>query len=170
VSVGVLAAALVALAGACSSKPSPTPKAGASATGSVAPPAGGVPSGSASALAANTHDVCGAINAKLAEGILTFGNDLGTMVGHLSGSNKAGADQAKAAAIKQLKDLAGNVRTAAKPAQDPAVREAAETTATLLERYAADPALVTGVKTAADVTPLLTKVTHAADALNNVCV
>ncbi len=165
--------ATVALTGGCTSG---SPAKGSRAAGSSssasaqASPTPGRTSASQGPYAANTRDVCGAINAAIAEGVLGFGTDLGTMVGHQDGGNASAAAQAKASAVKHLTDTATKVRTAAKPAQDPAVRAAADATADRFDQYAKDPNLLAGVKTGADVTPLLTKVTQAADPLQKVCV
>ena len=164
-------AATLALAGGCGAG-------GHAATG--ARPARNVPAPSspsawpsaprsADAVEANTHQVCGTINRAVAAGATAFGTDLGSMVGHLAGANPAAAGKAKSSALHQLTALAATVRSAAAPALDSGVRAAAENTAGSLERIAADPALLAGVRTTADVVPVLTRVTATTDPLTNVC-
>jgi hypothetical protein len=61
------------------------------------------------------------------------------------------------------------VRSAAAPALDPGVRTAAEQTAKRLESLATDPNLVSGVKDTTQVTPVIAKITGAADPLTTAC-
>ncbi|GIH19954.1 hypothetical protein [Rugosimonospora africana] len=125
---------------------------------------------SADATTANTRQVCDAINLAVAQGATTFGADLGSMTGHLAGGNRSAADDARRSALRELTSLAGKVRAVATPALNPAVRAAAETTAGNLDRAAADPGLLGGVKTAIDVAPVLSRITSTANPLMAVCV
>jgi hypothetical protein len=134
----------------------------ASATRSPAP-------SPADPTAANTRQVCDAINLAVAEGATSFGSDLGSMTGHLAGGNRSAAAAARRSALRELTSQAGRVRAAGAPALNPAVRTAAETTARNLERAAADPGLLAGVKAAIDVTPVLSRITSAATPLIGVC-
>src|SRR6266545_5014503 len=118
----------LALAGAgCSGRPVPPV---AAAHPSSAPPV----SRAASPYAANTHEVCAAVNAVVADGVTRFGTDVGTMAGHIAGGNQPEADKSRTAAL------------------------------------AADPTLLAGVKTVADVPAVNQRVTAAADPLTGVCV
>ncbi|GAA5184982.1 hypothetical protein GCM10023322_27760 [Rugosimonospora acidiphila] len=120
--------------------------------------------------AADTRTVCVAINQAVAQGATAFGADLGTMVGHLAGGNRAGADAAKRSAMSELGALSGRVRTIAAPALDPALRAAGVSTADNLDHTAADPDLLTAVKTADDLNLVLNRITSTAYPLAAVCV
>jgi hypothetical protein len=120
--------------------------------------------------AADTRHVCAEINKAIAQGSSTFGADLGLMTGHLAGGNQAAADEARKSAVRELTSLAGKVRTVAAPALNPAVRAAAGTTAGNLDQVAADPGLLTGVRTIIDVSPVLGRITSTAGPLTGVCV
>jgi hypothetical protein len=172
--LAAVALAVVALVGtACSSSTTTTPPV---ASGSAAPGAstGGSPSGGTSSSAnpngSNTRQVCDAINQAISDGETAVGTDVGSVVGHLASGNQGEADKAKVAALAHLKEMAGKVRTAGAPAVDPAVRNAAEEAAVGLEKLAADPGLLSGVKSAADVTPVIQKVNTAIGHLTTACV
>jgi hypothetical protein len=154
--VGLLLAGL-ALARATPA-PAPAP--------SSAPP----PSPTSNAYTSNTHEVCTAINQLLADGAARFGTDVGTMVGHLAGSNPADADKYRASALAGLKDLAGKVRAAGASAADPRLVTAVNTVADNLDRLAADPTLLDGVRSKADIAVANQKVTSAASPLVGICV
>lgn len=141
---------------------------GASAAALAATPAP-APS-SADPTAANTRQVCDRINLAVTQGATTFGADLGSMTGHLAGGNRGAADESRRSALHELTNLAGRVRSVAARALNPAVRAAAETTASNLDQAAADPGLLSGVKTALDVVPVLSRVTSTATPLMGVCV
>jgi hypothetical protein len=117
----------------------------------------------------NTHQVCAAINEAVAKGAAGFGTDLGAMVGHLAGNNPTAAQAARDSAMRRLAGLAATVRTAAAPALSPAVRTAAESTASNLDRIVADPGLLVSVKTLVDMSPVIGRITSSADPLTNVC-
>ncbi len=119
--------------------------------------------------AADTQRVCGAIFQTVTEGTSAVGSDLGAMVGHLSGSNETAAGASRTSALHRLSDLAAKIRTTAAPALDPGVRSAADQTATRLESLANDPDLLTGVKTTDQVSPVIAKITGAADPLTTAC-
>jgi hypothetical protein len=155
-----LAVAGQVLAG-CSGTPSAAPATAASATPR--------PSRTPNPHASNTHDVCTAINQLLADGAARFGSDVGTMVGHLAGSNPADADKFKASALAGLGDLAGKVRAAGQQATDPELVTAVNTVADNLDRLAADPTLLDGVRTKADIPAVNKKVTSAASPLTGIC-
>lgn len=150
--------------------------AGAGCGRSTAAPAAASPSHSASPsptvnpYAANTHEVCTAINQLIVEGAAKFGTDTGAMVGHLAGANQVEADKSRAAALSGLKDLAGRIRAAGQPAADPNLSKAVATVADTLERLSTDPSLLADVKVPTDVPAANQKVTAAANALTGVCV
>jgi hypothetical protein len=127
------------------------------------------PSRTPNAYASNTHAVCTVLNQLLADGAATFGTDVGTMVGHLAGSNPADADRFKAQALAGLKDLAGKVRTAGLGAADPQLVTAVHTVADNLDRLAADPTLLDGVRSKDDIVAVNQKVTSAASPLIGIC-
>jgi hypothetical protein len=72
--------------------------------------------------------------------------------------------------VGRLKTLAGKIRTAAASAEDSEVRAAALQTADQISALASDPALLTGVKSASDLAPVIEKLTRATDEMNKVCV
>ncbi len=159
-SLAVLLAALLA-AGCDSGARSPAPAPATSATAR--------PARTPNPYASNTHDVCKAINQLLADGAARFGSDVGTMVGHLAGSNPADADKSKASALAGLGDLAGKVRAAGQRAADPELATAVNAVADNLDRLAADPTLLDGVRTKADLPAVNMKVTSAASPLTGIC-
>src|SRR6266545_3224559 len=151
----------LALAGAgCSGRPVPPV---AAAHPSSAPPV----SRAASPYAANTHEVCAAVNAVVADGVTRFGTDVGTMAGHIAGGNQPEADKSRTAALSRL---TGKVRGAGRPAADPVLASAVGSVADRFAALAADPTLLAGVKTVADVPAVNQRVTAAADPLTGVCV
>jgi hypothetical protein len=155
---------LTGLAGAaaCSSTQPPSPAAVTSpsrVTASATPS----PSG-------NTAEVCRTINEAVAGDLTAFGADLGTFAGHLSGKNTDAAGKARSAALGRLTGLAGKVRTAGQQATAPRLGTAADATARNLETLAADPALLAGVHAAADVPPVIKRVTSATDPMLGACV
>jgi hypothetical protein len=164
----VLAAVLV---GGCGAKGGGTPSAAGTDTATAgAPGASATPSaGRSDPALANTRQVCDAINRALADGSAAFGNDLGTIAGHVAGGNTSQADRARADAVAQLKSMVTKIRSAAGTATDPKVRAAAGLTADEISALAADPALLK-VKSAADLAPVIEKLTRASDAMNSVCV
>lgn len=168
--VGTLAGTMLALVAGCADGTGTPVGGGAVSTPAVAAPTPtAAPSSPDPGTAADTHRVCDAINQAVAQGASAFGTDLGSMVGHLAGNNRAAAETAKQSALHRLSALAATVRSAAAPAVDPVVRAAAENTAGNLDRVAADPGLLTGVKTVMDMSPVLGRITSAADPLTNVC-
>jgi hypothetical protein len=147
------AAALLALGGlavttACAFRPHPAPAAVASS---------------------NASQVCGTIIAAVAGDLTAFGTDVGALAGHQSGRNSSAAAKARTAALGRLTTLAGKIRAAGQSASEPAVAMAASTAAANLEQLAADPSLLAGVHAAADVPPVIVRVTSAADPLVNAC-
>jgi hypothetical protein len=170
-----VALAMVALVGtACGSSRTPTTSPAASGSpGTSAGASGSAPGGASSAAkpgGTGTRQVCDAINQAVSDGETAVGTDVGSIVGHLAGGNQSEADKAKAAALAHLKEMAGKIRTAGAPAQDPAVRNAVQEAATNLEKLATDPGLLAGVKSAADVTPVIQKVNTAIGHLTTACV
>ena len=154
----------LALAGAgCGSKPVP-PAAAAPTRSSASPSRGADP------YAANTHEVCTAVNGAVRDGVARFATDLGAMVGHLAGGNQPEADKSRKSAQGRLTELAGNVRGAGAPAADPVLVTAVGNVATRFEVLAADPAFLAGVKTVGDVPAANQRVTAATDPLTGVCV
>jgi hypothetical protein len=127
------------------------------------------PSPTRNPYASNTHDVCTAVNQLIADGVARFGTDVGTMVGHLAGSNPADAGKFKASALAGLKDVAAKVRAAGLGATDPRLVTAINTVADELDRMASDPTLLDGVRTKADIPGVNQKVTSAAAALVGIC-
>jgi hypothetical protein len=169
-SLAPMVAVAVALAG-CGSTGGGTPSAGGPSSADVSAQPGPSPSTSASGLVtANTKQVCDAINQAIAEGASAFGSDLGTLAGHLAGGNKAEADKARTTALNRLKTLATKVRAAAAGAEDSEVRAAAQHTADQITALASDPALLSGVRSASDLAPVIEKLTRATDEMNKVCV
>src|SRR5437660_69401 len=162
--LAVVALGGLAIAGGACDKGPAAPAAAATASRSAAP------SPSVNPYAANTHEVCTAVNELIADGVARFGTDVGAMVGHQAGGNQAEADKSKASALAGLKDLAGKIRSAGQPAADPAVSTAVGTVADNLGQLAADPTLLDGVKSAVDVPTVDRKVTAAAAGLTSVCV
>ncbi|HEY2673218.1 MAG TPA: hypothetical protein VGJ07_23010 [Rugosimonospora sp.] len=170
----LVAGAVSALVAGCDTG-TPRSAAGTAPSGAVAPaaPLTTAPapiSPSPDPTAADTRHVCAEINEAVAQGASTFGADLGLMTGHLAGGNQAAADAARKSAVRELTTLAGKVRTVAAPALNPAVRAAADTTASNLDQVAADPGLLTGVRTIIDVSPVLGRITSTAGPLTGVCV
>jgi hypothetical protein len=170
---GVAAVALIIAAGcgggtgrstaAPAGTPAPSTPA-ASATASAGPSAA-----SADPTAADTRRVCGSIFQTVTEGTSEVGSDLGAMVGHLSGANPPAAGASRDSALHRLSDLAAHVRSTAAPALDAGVRTAADQTASRLESLAADPNLLAGVQSTDQVTPVIAKITGAADPLTTAC-
>jgi hypothetical protein len=162
--LAVVALGGLALAGAgCDNAPA-APAAAATASRSASP------SPTVDQYAANTREVCAAVNQLIVDGAARFGSDVGAMVGHLAGGNQAEAGKSRAAALAGLKDLAGRIRSAGQPGADPRVVTAVGTVADNLERLAADPTLLDGVRSAADVPAVDQKITAAATGLTSVCV
>jgi hypothetical protein len=120
--------------------------------------------------AANTHQVCTAVNALVADGVTRFGTDVGAMAGHLSGGNKPEADRSRGAALGRLTELSGRVRDAGQPAADPDLVRAVGAVADRFAALATDPTLLAGVKTVADVPAVNARVAGAAEPLAGVCV
>jgi hypothetical protein len=120
--------------------------------------------------AANTHEVCTAVNALVADGVTRFGTDVGTMAGHLTGGNKTEADKSRSAALGRLTELSGRVRDAGQPAADPLLVHAVGTVADQFAALATDPTLLAGVKTVADVPAVNARVAGAAEPLAGVCI
>jgi hypothetical protein len=145
------------------------PAAAASGSAAASGPAGPADTPSADATTADTHQVCGAIFQTVSAGASAVGTDLGAMVGHLSGANDSAAGASRDSALRKLGDLATQVRTAGAPALDPVVRTAAGETADRLQALAADPGLLTGVKEADQLDPVLSKITTATDPLTTAC-
>jgi hypothetical protein len=171
-SLAPLAATVVALAG-CGSAGGSSPSAAGTAiddSPSVSAPASPSAALASHAATGNAKQVCAAINQAIAQGASTFGTDLGNIVGHLAGGNKTEADKAKTAALGHLKDTATKIRATGATADDPALRTAAQNTADAISALATDPALLGGVKSAADLKPLIEKMTRATDGMNSVCV
>ncbi len=152
---------LVALA-ACSTTPHAVAATGPTASAVASAVATPSPAGSASA-------VCQQINAVVATDLTAFGTDVGTLAGHVSSKNTAAADKAKASALGRLTTLAGKIRSTGQAAPTVKVTSAAQATAGNLEQLAADPALLANVKAAADVPPVIQRVTSATDPLINAC-
>ncbi|MBO0869323.1 MAG: hypothetical protein J2P15_12230 [Micromonosporaceae bacterium] len=151
------AMAVVILAG-CSDSGIPT---------SAAPPAS--PASPARSMSENSRSVCTAVDKAMADGAAAFGNDLGNLVGKLANNNADGAQQLRADAMAQLKTMVTNLKTAAQPAIDPALVAAAKQVARNVEALANDPKLLAGVRTANDLSPVLQRLTRAADPLTGVC-
>ncbi|MEN3304918.1 MAG: hypothetical protein V7603_1120 [Micromonosporaceae bacterium] len=167
-SLAPMAAMVVGLAG-CAANGGGTPSAGGTSPAGAAVPAS--PSTRASVpVTADTRQVCDTINRAIAEGAAAFGGDLGTLAGHLTGGNKAAADKARTSAQGRLRTLATKIRTAAGPADDSEVRAAARHTADQITTLATDPALLSGVRSASDLAPVIEKLTRATDEMNKVCV
>jgi hypothetical protein len=117
----------------------------------------------------NTTEVCQQINAAVASDLPAFGTDLGTFAGHLSGKNTDGANKAKAAALGRLTGLAGKIREAGRQATVAKLSAAADRTAGSLDALAADPGLLSGVHAAADVPPVINRVTTATAPMAGAC-
>lgn len=153
---------LTAMAGCAAGAP-PSARSASVAPSVPAPTTAPSPSG-------NTGEVCQKINATVAGDLSAFGVDVGNYAGHQTGKNTDAAKKSKASALGRLTSLAGKVRAAGQLASVPALGAAANTTAGNLERLAADPALLAGVHAAADIPPVIQKVTAATDPLINACV
>ena len=166
-SVG-LAAVLIFAAGCGTASREAADPAPSAAVAAVSPAPSGTPA-SPDATAADTRQVCGALFQQVTEGTSAVGSDLGAMVGHLSGANPSAAGTSKDSALHKLSDLASHVRAAAAPALDPGVRSAADQTASRLESLAADPSLLAGVQSTDQVSPVIAKITGAADPLTTAC-
>jgi hypothetical protein len=152
----------LALAGTgCGSRTVPPPAARSSPVRASHPP---------DPYAANTHEVCTAVNALVADGVTRFGTDVGAMAGHLSGGNRTEADRSRSAALGRLTELSGRVRDAGKPAADPLLAHAVGTVADGFAALAADPTLLAGVQTVADVPAVNARVAGAAEPLAGVCI
>jgi hypothetical protein len=134
-----------------------------------ATPSAGASAASADPTAGDTQRVCGAIFQTVTEGTSAVGADLGAMVGHLSGANQSAAGASRDSALHRLSELASHVRSTAAPALDAGVRSAADQTASRLESLAADPNLLAGVQGTDQVTPVIAKITGAADPLTTAC-
>jgi hypothetical protein len=158
---GVAAAAL-AIGTGCGNVAG-APPAGAAATTPAAAPS------SLDPTAADTKRVCAAIFQNITGGYSGIASDLGSMVGHLSENNKSAADASLDSARHKLTSLAAQVRTAAAPALDPGVRNAANQTASAWEAIAADPSLLPSVKTNDQLSPTIAKITGSAQPLTTAC-
>jgi hypothetical protein len=164
-----LTAAAVALAG-CETSSGGTPSAaGTGPAGEASVTASPAPSASASGAIANTRQVCDAINKAVAEGASAFGTDLGTLAGHVAGGNKTAVTKARTDAIAHLKTLASKIRTAGGSAVNPGLKAAARDAADQMAALAGDPNLLSGVKSATDLPPVIEKLTRATDGLNKAC-
>lgn len=169
IALPLAAGALAAVAAGCGSTASRPSTAGTTAPSAPASATSPVSVASADPTAADTRRVCGAIFQTVTEGTSAVGSDLGAMVGHLSGANQSAASASRDSALHRLSDLAAHVRSAAAPALDPGVRAAADQTASRLESLAADPNLLAGVQSTDQVSPVVTKITDAADPLTTAC-
>lgn len=161
--LAVVALGTLALAG-CGSKPVPP----AAAAPSTTPPA--TPTRGPDPYAANTHEVCSAVNGAVHDGTARFATDLGAMVGHLAGGNQPEADKSRKSAQHRLTELAGTVRGAGAPAADPVVVSAVGGVASRFDALAADPAFLAGVKTVDDVPAANRRVAAATEPLAGLCV
>ena len=142
--------------------------AGAPPAGAAATTPAAVPS-SLDPTAADTKKVCAAIFQNITGGYSGIASDLGSMVGHLSESNKPAADASLDSARHKLTTLAAQVRAAAAPALDPGVRTAANQVASQWEAIAADPSTLPSVKTNDQLSPVIAKITGSADPLTAAC-
>lgn len=161
-----LAAVLIFAAGCGSANQQSTT---APAPSALATPVRSATPASPDPTAADTKRVCGALFQQVTEGTSAVGSDLGAMVGHVSGANQSAAAASRDSALHKLTDLASRVRAAAAPALDPGLRGAADQTAGRLEALAADPNLLAGVQSPDQVTPVIAKITGAADPLTTAC-
>jgi hypothetical protein len=168
VSLAPMAAAVFAVA-ACDSAGGGAASPGGSGTAEVSAPASPTVRPSL-VVSENTKQVCDAINQAVAEGASAFGGDLGAFAGHLAGGNKTEAEKSRASAVGRLKTLAGKIRTAAASAEDSEVQAAAQHTADQISALASDPTLLSNVKKATDLAPVIEKLTRATDEMNKVCV
>jgi hypothetical protein len=142
--------------------------AGAPPAGAAATTPGAAPS-SLDPTAADKQQVCKAIFQNITGGYSGIASDLGSMVGHLSQSNKTAADASLDSARHKLTNLAAQVRNIAAPALDPGVRNAANQTASQWEALAADPNVLPAVKTNDQLSPVIAKITGSADPLTTAC-
>jgi hypothetical protein len=169
---GVAAVALILAAGCGDTGRSTAAPAGTpapSTPAASAAPSAGASAASADPTAADTRRVCGAIFQTVTEGTSAVGSDLGAMVGHLSGANQSAAGASRDSALHRLSDLAAHIRSTAGPALDAGVRTAADQTASRLDSLVTDPNLLAGVQSTDQVTPVIAKITGAADPLTTAC-
>jgi hypothetical protein len=163
VSLAAAAAIPVAVAGCGSAG-------GGAAAGAPAAPSTTAPSaGFSPPVTENTRQVCDKINRAVADGAAAFGRDLGTLAGHLAGGNTADATAARKSALARLTALATTIRAAAGTAEDTEVRASARRTADQIDALAADPALLSGLKSTKDLAPVIEKLSRATDEMNKVC-
>jgi hypothetical protein len=132
----------------------------------------GIPNAAASparSMSENSRTVCAAVDKAISDGAAAFGNDLGNLVGYLANSDTAKAEQARTDALLQLTVLVGNVKTASQPAVDPALVTATGQVAQNVGALASDRQLLMNIRTSNDLTPILNRLTRAADPLIGVC-
>jgi hypothetical protein len=167
----VVGAALIFAAGCggAADRPVAAPFAGSASPAASGPSAVPASPASPDPIAVDTQRVCGAIFQTVTEGTSAVGSDLGAMVGHLSAANQSAAGTSRTSALHRLSDLASRVRSTAAPALDPGVRGAAEQTAARMDSLASDPDLLAGVQTTTQVSPVIAKITGAADPLTTAC-
>lgn len=87
---------------------------------------------------ADTKKVCGEIDQTLDSQMQAFGQELGKMIAYREAKNTEQAQKAKAAAQKELTEIATDIRQSTGAAQDPELTDAGEESAKNVEATAAD--------------------------------
>jgi hypothetical protein len=111
--------------------------------------------------------VCGAVRTKIANHMTALGSAMGTMIGSANGA--APTAEAAAPVSAEVRSLAADVAKAAAPANDAAIRMAAQNAASSIRALAMDPAFVPSIRTLADVATAIGKIGTAVQPLADAC-
>jgi hypothetical protein len=99
---------------------------------------------------ANTRKVCAALNKIFDADVAEFGTAVGKMIAYKEAKQTAEAEQARAAAGKELKEVGAKVRKETAAAEDPELKEAGAISATKFSKSSTDKALFDKIKTTKD--------------------
>jgi len=99
---------------------------------------------------ANTRKVCAALNKIFDADVAEFGTAVGKMIAYKEAKQTAEAEQARAAASKELKEVGAKVRKETAAAEDPELKEAGAISATKFSKSSTDKALFDKIKTTKD--------------------
>jgi len=99
---------------------------------------------------ANTRKVCAALNKIFDADVAEFGTAVGKMIAYKEAKQTAEAEQARAAASKELKEVGAKVRKETAAAEDPDLKQAGAISATKFSKSSTDKALFDKIKTTKD--------------------
>ena len=99
---------------------------------------------------ANTRKVCAALNKIFDADVAEFGTAMGKMIAYKEAKQTTEAEQARAAASKELKEVGAKVRKETAAAEDPDLQQAGAISATKFSKSSADKALFDKIKTTKD--------------------